>query len=85
MKVYGAAETTCGHWYNQGIRSIEDLKRRTDLTSEQHKAGIKYYDDFQVRIPREEVSVWGDGCGGSVCCRQLIPVYWNWGQGRLQV
>ena len=39
----------------QGYRSLEDLVQKTDLTANQ-QVGIDHYDDFQQRIPREEVA-----------------------------
>lgn len=40
------------------MRSIEDLKKRGDL-KQQQKIGVKFYHEFQERIPREEVR-WND-------------------------
>ena len=42
--------------YKQGIHSIEELRERQDeLLTDIQKIGLKYYEDFNQRIPREEV------------------------------
>jgi replicative superfamily II helicase len=41
--------------YQKGIKSIEDLRKNEDLLTSMQKIGLKYYEDFKERIPREEV------------------------------
>lgn len=38
-----------------GCRTLEAVRGRSDLT-EQQRVGLKYYDDFEQRIPRAEVA-----------------------------
>lgn len=38
-----------------GIRSIDDLSKRPDLLNEKQQLGLKYVNDFQLRIPRKEM------------------------------
>lgn len=53
--VYGVGKTTAIKWYDQGLRSLDDLQQLKILTPAQ-LLGLKYYDDLQERIPREEVT-----------------------------
>lgn len=38
-----------------GILSINDLRKRTNLLNDKQLLGLKYVDDFQLRIPRKEM------------------------------
>ncbi|KAJ9607850.1 hypothetical protein H2200_007929 [Cladophialophora chaetospira] len=52
--VYGVGEATADRWIAQGFRSLDDLRQKADLTPNQ-QIGLEHYDDFQQRIPRDEV------------------------------
>ncbi len=53
--VWGAGIETSKQWFAQGFRTLDDLRKRARLTRTQ-QIGLKYYDDFNTRIPREEVT-----------------------------
>lgn len=56
----GTGPTTANKWYACGIRSLDDFREGTkgySLLSKQQKIGLKYYDEFNMKIPREEVQV----------------------------
>ena len=57
--VYGSGLEQAQKWFAQGFRTLEDLRQKAQLTSAQ-ATGVKYYDDFQARIPREEVEAHGN-------------------------
>ncbi|EZG06766.1 hypothetical protein H106_03728 [Trichophyton rubrum CBS 735.88] len=54
LNIYGVGYQQASKWVAQGYKSLDDLKNRANLTTNQ-KIGIERYDDFQKRIPREEV------------------------------
>ncbi len=53
--VWGAGAETAKKWFAQGFRTLDDLRSRARLTRTQ-QIGLKYYQDFNTRIPRDEVT-----------------------------
>ncbi|XP_043331588.1 DNA polymerase lambda isoform X3 [Cervus elaphus] len=53
--IWGAGTKTAQMWYHQGFRSLEDIQNQACLTSQQ-AIGLKHYDDFLDRMPREEAA-----------------------------
>ncbi|XP_005091641.1 DNA polymerase lambda [Aplysia californica] len=53
--VWGAGPTTAQQWFQQGFRTIEDLKEKAHLTHQQ-KVGVRLYQDLLDRMPREEAA-----------------------------
>ena len=51
--VWGAGPTTAETWVSQGLKTLEDLKNHGKLTRQQ-EIGLKYYEEFLERMPREE-------------------------------
>lgn len=54
--VWGAGPTTAEAWVSQGLKTLEDLKNHGKLTRQQ-EIGLKYYDEFLERMPREEAGM----------------------------
>ncbi|XP_023236000.1 DNA polymerase lambda-like [Centruroides sculpturatus] len=52
-KIWGAGPTTAEQWVQQGLYTLEDLNSKAKLSFQQ-KIGLKYFDDFLDRMPREE-------------------------------
>uniref|UniRef100_A0A5F9CEU8 DNA polymerase n=1 Tax=Oryctolagus cuniculus TaxID=9986 RepID=A0A5F9CEU8_RABIT len=53
--IWGAGTKTAQMWYQQGFRSLEDIRSQASLTTQQ-AIGLKHYDDFLERMPREEAA-----------------------------
>ncbi|KAL4263453.1 DNA polymerase beta [Pleurotus pulmonarius] len=54
--VYGVGQSTAQKWYANGCRTLEDLKNGkggVKLSSAQ-EIGLKFYDDINARMPRDE-------------------------------
>lgn len=51
--IWGAGAKTAQLWYQQGFRTLEDISTKAHLNHNQ-KIGLKHYDDFLNRMPREE-------------------------------
>ncbi|XP_059209411.1 DNA polymerase lambda [Centropristis striata] len=53
--IWGAGSKTAQLWYQQGFRTLEDIRTKAHLSNTQ-KIGLKHYDDFLDRMPREEAA-----------------------------
>lgn len=53
--IWGAGAKTAQMWYQQGFRTLEDIRTKAHLSNVQ-KIGLKHYDDFLDRMPREEAA-----------------------------
>ncbi|KAI1616624.1 DNA polymerase IV [Exophiala viscosa] len=53
--IYGAGYQTAMTWLAQGFRTLEDIRQKAQLNPSQ-RVGLEHYDDFQQRIPRDEVT-----------------------------
>ncbi|XP_077311466.1 DNA polymerase lambda [Lithobates pipiens] len=51
--IWGAGVKTAQSWYQQGFRSLDDIRSKANLTTQQ-AIGLKHYEDFLDRMPREE-------------------------------
>ncbi|XP_063433677.1 DNA polymerase lambda-like isoform X1 [Mytilus trossulus] len=51
--VWGAGAVTSRQWYQQGFKTLDDLKTKAKLTHQQ-EVGLKHYDDILDRMSREE-------------------------------
>ncbi|NXV40279.1 DPOLL polymerase, partial [Uria aalge] len=53
--IWGAGVKTAQMWYQQGFRTLDDIRTKATLTSQQ-AVGLKHYTDFLGRMPREEAA-----------------------------
>ena len=54
--VHGIGIKQANEFFAQGIKSVNDLKNIFDKLPNTIKKGLKYYDDIQIKIPREEIT-----------------------------
>ncbi|EGO60759.1 hypothetical protein NEUTE1DRAFT_76176 [Neurospora tetrasperma FGSC 2508] len=55
-EIWGVAETTAREFYNKGWRDLDDIiEYGWDTLTRVQQIGVKYYDEFQQKIPRAEV------------------------------
>ncbi|KAI0113941.1 hypothetical protein GGR51DRAFT_472042 [Nemania sp. FL0031] len=57
--VYGVGVPTAKRWVELGYRTLEDLRKKAKLTTNQ-QIGLEHYEDLLTRIPRAEVKALGD-------------------------
>ncbi|XP_065263813.1 DNA polymerase lambda isoform X2 [Emys orbicularis] len=53
--IWGAGVKKAQMWYQQGFRTLDDIRTQARLTSQQ-AVGLKHYEDFLERMPREEAA-----------------------------
>ncbi|CAH1795220.1 unnamed protein product [Owenia fusiformis] len=54
-KVTGIGPAAAAKFVQDGIKSLEDLAKHKDKLNHHQKIGLKYFDDFEKRIPRDEM------------------------------
>ncbi|KAH3866823.1 DNA polymerase beta-like isoform X2 [Dreissena polymorpha] len=55
VKVTGIGPAAARKFVEEGICSIEELRKHTDKLNHHQQIGLKHYEDFEKRIPREEM------------------------------
>lgn len=54
-KVTGIGPAAAQKLVQEGIMSIDDLRKHTDKLNHHQKIGLKHFEDFEKRIPRQEM------------------------------
>lgn len=54
--VWGIGPAKAKKLYDDGIRSIKDLRKNTHLLTEPQKIGLKHQDDLQKKVPRNMIT-----------------------------
>lgn len=44
--------------YEEGLKTIDDLRAISHRLNHHQQLGVKYFDDFNARIPRSEMDKW---------------------------
>lgn len=58
LKVHGIGIRKAQEIVNAGITSIDELRAHQDLLNDVQKKGLKYYEDINERIPRDEIELY---------------------------
>ncbi|KAK4147107.1 uncharacterized protein C8A04DRAFT_24903 [Dichotomopilus funicola] len=59
--IWGVAETTARDFYNRGWRDLDDIVEfGWDSLTRVQQIGVKFYDEFKLKIPRAEVEAIGE-------------------------
>ncbi|KNC98114.1 uncharacterized protein SPPG_06523 [Spizellomyces punctatus DAOM BR117] len=56
--VHGCGIQVARRWYAQGCRTLDDVRKKVQLTHDQ-KLGLEYYHDLQEKMPRSETEAIG--------------------------
>ncbi|PIK61857.1 putative DNA polymerase beta [Apostichopus japonicus] len=54
-RVSGIGPAAARKLFDDGIKSIEDLRKKQDKLNHHQKIGLKHFEDFEQRIPRSEM------------------------------
>lgn len=55
IQVTGIGPAAAAKLVSEGVTTIEELRKHQDQLTHHQRLGLKYYDDFQQRIPRAEM------------------------------
>ncbi|RDL41912.1 uncharacterized protein BP5553_01891 [Venustampulla echinocandica] len=58
-KIYGVGLTQAYKWIQQGYKTLDDIKSHVRLNDNQ-RIGIDHYDDFNTRIPQDQMTSLGE-------------------------
>lgn len=53
--VWGIGPAKAKKLYDEGMRTVDQLRRNTHLLTDQQKIGLKYHADLQKRVPRDMI------------------------------
>lgn len=56
-KIWGVGAVAAEKLYQSGFRSIEELRKKPEILTQYQKIGLKYFEDFQEKIPRAQATI----------------------------
>jgi Fingers domain of DNA polymerase lambda. len=54
--IWGVGIESATKFYQMGFRTLDDLRKNTHILTEWQKIGLKYHEEFEQRIPRDDVT-----------------------------
>ena len=58
--IHGVGDVTANKWYNNGWRTIADVRLHISELTTAQRLGVEYREDLLKRIPREEITRYSD-------------------------
>ncbi|XP_071106423.1 DNA polymerase beta-like [Haliotis cracherodii] len=65
-KVNGIGPAAAQKFVQEGIMSVEDLRKNLDKLNNAQKIGVRHFEDFEKRIPRDEMVLLQDTSVGAI-------------------
>ncbi|XP_031197823.1 DNA-directed DNA/RNA polymerase mu isoform X3 [Mastomys coucha] len=53
-QVFGVGVKTASRWYQEGLRTLDDLREQPQRLTQQQKAGLQYYQDLSTPVRRAD-------------------------------
>ncbi|XP_071439901.1 DNA polymerase beta-like [Hetaerina americana] len=54
-RVSGIGPAKAKELFDSGLKTLEDLEEKKDILNHHQKIGLKYFEDFEKKIPRDEI------------------------------
>jgi DNA polymerase beta len=58
LNIWGVGDVKANNLWDLGYRSIEDIKKNSEVLNRSQLIGLKYYDDLLQRIPRKSMKIY---------------------------
>lgn len=55
--IFGVGVKTASRWYQEGLRTLDELREQPQRLTQQQKAGLQYYQDLSTPVSRAEAEV----------------------------
>nr|XP_034364998.1 DNA-directed DNA/RNA polymerase mu isoform X3 [Arvicanthis niloticus] len=70
-QVFGVGVKTANRWYQEGLRTLEELREQPQRLTQQQKAGLQYYQDLSTPVGRADAEALQQLVEAAV--RQTLP------------
>ncbi|XP_028634087.1 DNA-directed DNA/RNA polymerase mu isoform X2 [Grammomys surdaster] len=70
-RVFGVGVKTANRWYQEGLRTLEELREQPQRLTQQQKAGLQYYQDLSTPVRRADAEALQQLVEAAV--RQTLP------------
>ncbi|XP_052590390.1 DNA-directed DNA/RNA polymerase mu isoform X3 [Peromyscus californicus insignis] len=70
-QVFGVGVKTANRWYQEGLRTLDELREQPQRLTHQQKAGLQYYEDLSTPVGRADAEALQQLVAAAV--RQTLP------------